>query len=283
MMAALGLALAAQEIQGQAFDRPADERPELSPFPHPGEAPLVLPPPPPPPAERDPLAKGVRTYIRHVRVEGSTVFSAQELESVTRPWEMREIDSGELQDLVEAITRLYVDRGYVSSGAYVPDQDLTGNELVIRVVEARLADVRVEGNRWHRTGWLRSRLLAAIDAPVNVQQVEEQLQLLLQDPDFASVRGVLRPGAERGEDVLELTVEERLPFDLDAGVANDNPPAIGSVRGQVFAADRNLFGLDDPLDLRLEFAEGYNAQEIHYEVPFLPWGTSVFGRYRRSE
>jgi hemolysin activation/secretion protein len=283
LLAALSLALAAEEIQGQAFDRPADERPELAPFPAPGEKPLVLPSPPPPPAERDPLAKGVRTYVRHVRVEGSTVFSAQELESVTQPWTFRKIDSGELQDLVEAITRLYVERGYVSSGAYVPDQDLAGNELGIRVVEARLAEVRVEGNRWHRDVWLRSRLIAAIDSPVNVRQVEEQLQLLLQDPDFASARGVLRPGAERGQDVLELVVEERLPFDLDLGVANDNPPAIGSVRGQAYAAHRSLLGFDDTLDLRLEFAEGYNAQEVHYEVPFLPWGTSVFGRYRRSE
>src|SRR5262249_8981397 len=240
LLAALGLALAAGEIQGQVFDRPADERPELTPFPHPGEKPLVLPPPPPPPAVRDPLAKGVRTYVARVRVEGSTVFSAQELESVTRPWTMREIDTGELQDLVDAVTRLYLDRGYVSSGAYVPDQDLADAVLVLRVVEAHLADVRVQGNRWHRAGWLRARLLAAIDSPVNVHEVEEQLQLLLQDPDFASVRGVLRPGAERGEDVLELAVEERLPFDLNLGVANDNPPAVGSVRGQAYAADRNL-------------------------------------------
>ena len=71
----------------------------------------------------------MRTDIRHVRVEGSTVFTAQELESVTRPWTNREIDSGELQDLVEAVTRLYLDRGYLSSGAYIPDQDLAGGEL----------------------------------------------------------------------------------------------------------------------------------------------------------
>ena len=243
----------------------------------------MLPPPPEPPAQRDPLAKGVRTYIGRVRVEGSSVFSAQELEAVTRPWTNRAIDSGELQDLVEAVTQLYIDRGYRSSGAYVPDQDLAGGELVIRVIEARLADVRVEGNRWYRDSWLRARLMAAIDSPVNVEQVEEQLQLLLQEPAIAGVRGVLRPGAERGEDVLELVVEERSPFDLNAAVANDNPPAIGSVRGQAYAADRSLLGFGDTLDLRVEFAEGLGTQEIGYEVPVLPWGTSLFARYRRSE
>lgn len=284
LLAALCLTLAAGEAAGQAFDRPADERPELAPFePPPGETPLVLPPPPEPPARRDPLAKGVRTHIGRVRVEGSSIFSAQELEAVTRPWTKRAIDSGELQDLVEAVTQLYIDRGYPSSGAYVPDQDLASGELVIRVIEARLADVRVEGNRWYRDYWFRSRMMAAIGSPVNVHVVEEQLQLLLQEPGLAGVRGVLRPGAERGEDVLELVVEERLPFDLNAAVANDNPPAIGSVRGQAYAADRSLLGFGDTLDLRVEFAEGLAAQEVGYEVPFLPWGTSLFARYRRSE
>jgi hemolysin activation/secretion protein len=283
-VAALCVVVAAQESRGQAFDRPSDERPELGPFEPPATPtpPLVLPAPPEPPPHRDRFATGVRAHVGRVRVEGSTVFSAQELEQVTRPWTNRSIDTGELEDLVEAITRLYIDRGYLTSGAYVPDQDLAGDELLIRVVEARLTDVRIEGNRWYRDAWLRRRLLAAIDAPLNVKQVEEQLQLLLQNEDFAGVRAVLRPGPERGQDVLEITVDERMPFGLNLMVANDNPPAIGEIRGQAHAEDRSLLGFADRLDAGLEFAEGLNVQDVGYELPFLPQGTSVLARYRRS-
>lgn len=285
LLAALSLASAGQDAAAQAIDRPADERPVLGPFetPAPPPEPLVLPPAPEPKPDRNALARGLAVFVHRIRVEGSTVFSEAELAEVTRPWTDRSIDAGDLQDLVDAVTRLYVDHGYVSSGATVPDQDLDGGELLVDVIEAHLSDVRIEGNRWYRDSYLRSRLRAAIPTPVNVHDVEEQLQLLLQEPDFSAVRGALRPGLERGETVLALVVEERAPFWLAGRVANDNPPAIGSVRGQILGADRSLLGFADALGLRFDFAGGLNAQEARYEFPILPQGTELLARFRRTD
>ncbi len=270
---------------GQAIDRPADERPQLEQFEieGPTEPSLELPRPPPPPPGADRLMAGLTVFLQEVRVEGSTVFTSAELDRITAPWTQRAIDAAELQDLVDAVTALYVESGYLSSGAYVPDQNLEGSVLVLQVVEARLAEVIVEGNRWHRSRYLRNRLRAGVSTPVNVRELEQQLQLLLQEPSIRRVSGELRPGAQRGEDVLFLAVEENRPYGLGLRVANDTPPGIGSVRGRVDLEHRSLLGFADHLAARVDFTGGMNSQEVRYALPFTPYGTAFRLRLRRTD
>jgi hemolysin activation/secretion protein len=238
---------------------------------------------PPPALGSGPLAAGLRVILSEVRVVGSTVYSRDDLLPITRRFENRSIASSDLQDLTDAIMARYAAAGYVRSLATIPDQDLEGGVLTIEVVEARLVDVVTEGNRWHRDSYLKRRLLAAIGAPLRVQDVEEQLQLLYQNPDILRVAGKFVPGPRRGEEILELTIEERSPFGVRGVVANDNPPGIGSVRGRVYAEDRSTFGFSDALRTRFDFAEGLLAQEVRYGFPINGWETTVSARFRHTD
>ncbi len=271
LCAALVALLPAEQARAQAVERPADERPQIEP-PEPGvpePAPIELPAPPPPPPERDRLAAGLRVVLRDVLVLGSTVFAPDEFRRVTDPYTNREVDTSDIQDLVQAVTAMYIEAGYVSSGATLPDQDLEDAVLRIQVVEARLVDVVVEGNSWYRSAYLRNRLLSTVTTPVNVREVEDQIQLLLQERAVDTVRGELRPGARLGENVLALTMTENLPFGLTLRSANDQPPGVGSVRGQILADSAPLFGYGDALETRFEWSEGLNSQRVRFRQPIL--------------
>jgi len=131
---------------------------------------LVLPPIPPPPG-RAPEAAGERVRVSSFRFEGNTVFSDAELAEVVAPWTGREITSAELRAARDAVTRHYIDAGYVSSGAVLPDQQMQNGVVLVQVVEGRLARVDVEGARWHRPSYFESRLIAAAGTPVRVQDL----------------------------------------------------------------------------------------------------------------
>jgi hemolysin activation/secretion protein len=269
----------------QVFDRPADERPALEPFEPaapPGPA-LQLPPAPPAPPQRPPVRTGLQVFVREVRVEGSTVYSAEELDELTRPWTNRELDASEIRDLVDAVTQKYVEDGYVSSGAFLPDQDLEGGVLIVKAVEAMLADVIAEGNRWYRTGFLRRRLQAMVPAPVDVGTLQEQIQLLLQEQGIRHIGAALQPGARPGENVLALNVEERIPIGVETSTANDSPPGVGPVAGQLDLADWSLFGIGDVLAARFELSEGLISEEVRYDLPFTPRGTTLELRFRNAD
>jgi hemolysin activation/secretion protein len=276
--------LPARPCAAQRIDRPSDERLELPDFAPDDEeevAPRLEAVPPPPPDAG--LSRGVRVYVRTFRIEGTTVFEREVFERTLQPWLDREVDTVDLQDAVDALTKLYVDAGYVSSGALIPDQEVKDGVIRLRVIESALTDVQVEGNRWNRTGYLRRRVLASVSKPVRLGDVEEVLQLLLEEPSIEKVRGELRPGAREGETLLALHVEESLPFQLEGIAANDRSPGVGDIAGRSILRWDGPSGWGDSLNVDLEFTEGLDAQEASYALPLLGRGTTLELRYRRTD
>jgi hemolysin activation/secretion protein len=274
----------AGEALAQIGLRPGDERPELEEFPpeQPPPTPLELPPIPPAP-EEEPLSAGRGVFIRAFRVEGSTVFSAEELARVTAPYTGRAISSEELLDLRDAITAYYVERGYLSSGATIPDQSVEEGVVRIQVVEGAIAEVVVEGTRCFRPHYFRSRLRRAGRAPVDVARLEQQLQRFQRDPRVERVHATLLPGRRRGESVLTLVVQEARPYALALGFANDQPPSVGSLAGYTDASYANLLGHADELSADFTGSRGLRDVGAHYALPLNRFDTRLDLDFRTSE
>ena len=114
----------------------------------------------------------VRVVVREIRVVGSTIFSAEELARVTAPYVNREVTAEDLEALRLALTRLYVDRGYVSSGAILPDQPVSEGVITYQIVEGSLKAVEVEGNRWFRSSYFTRRFSLAGGPPLGLTSTE---------------------------------------------------------------------------------------------------------------
>jgi len=264
--------------------RPGDERPPLpAPQPEvPAPPPLELPPLPEAPPE--PLAAGLRVYVARFEITGSTVFSNEELAAAVAPYTGREISSEELISARDAVTQLYVDAGYPTSGATIPDQDDVGSGRVrLEIVEGVLAQVDVTGNRRFRDIYFRSRLLRAGRAPLDVHRLERALQILQQDPWIERVEGQLEPADRLGESLLRLRVSERPFYRLRLGAANDHSPAIGSYGGSVEGWLANPIGVGDELAAWFQGSEGLLDVEARYDIPLTSLDTTLRLRFRNTE
>ena len=130
LLAALWLlVLSALPAGAQRFlpdERPGDQPPELPPFeePEPSLQPLPILPLYPIPSEpsRGALAAGPRVEIRQIRITGNSVIASDVLAEITRPYEGRNLSFGDLEELRDRLTVAYVERGYATSGATLPDQ-----------------------------------------------------------------------------------------------------------------------------------------------------------------
>ena len=80
------------------------------------------------------------------------------------------------------LTLAYVTRGYINSGAIIPDQKIASGVVVYRVIEGKLSDIVVDGTNWLNPGYVRGRLAQSAGPPLNIGRVEDRVQLLLQDP-----------------------------------------------------------------------------------------------------
>lgn len=284
LLALAGLPISPAHGQGRV--RPGDERPELEPFAPEAPTPESMELPPIPRLDDAPpgsFSAGVRVRVEAFRVEGSTVFSAEELERLTAPYSGRVIGSEDLLLARGAITQHYIDHGYRTSGAVIPDQAVEDGVVTIRVVEGVLAAVQVRGCRHFRPGYFRTRLQRAGRAPVNIFALEELLQRFQRDPRVKRIRARLLPGSRRGESELTLEVEEERFYGVSLAFANDNTPSIGSETLHVEPVLANLTGYGDELRSSVQISEGLREYEARFGVPLPPFDTRVSLHFQRSE
>ena len=267
---------------------------EPRPLPPPGR---ILPPiPPAPPRQLEPLPR-VRVFVREIRVVGSTIFSAEELAKITAPYVNREVTTEDLEELRQTLTRLYVDRGYVSSGAILPDQPVTEGVITYQIIEGRLTAIEVEGNRWFRSSYFTKRFSLDAGPPLNVNALQERLQLFLEDPRIHRLNAQMKPGLSRGEAVLDVRVEDRIPFKAWLDFNNYQSPSIGAERILVNVEDDNLTGNGDVLTLQYGMSPlptgsfwdsnygksvGMNPLlDFKYSLPFTAYDTTASFEYRK--
>jgi len=240
--------------------------------------------PVPPEGEVQTQPGTVRVFIRDVHVVGNTIFSDAEIAEVTDPYKNRTLLTEDLERLRLALTLLYINKGYLTSGAIIPDQDVVAGIVTVQIIEGKLTRVDVEGNRWFSSSYLRDRLELGIRMPVTLDPLQEQLQLLQQDKRIERVNAELRPGDKQGESVLNVRVADRQPFHASMEVNNYQSPLVGEIRGIGTLTHDNLTGHGDPLSL--SYGQSSGAFPIvygSYALPLNRYGTTFSPYYRRYD
>ncbi len=245
--------------------RLGDELPVLPRFLEPTPAPRARPPPPAP-RPRSPSAAQFKVEVKKITLVGNTVFSDEDLAEVTTPY-LGEITSDELQGLRYALTQYYVQRGYVNSGALIPDQQVEDGIITLRIIEGRLSHIEVSGNRRLREPYIRKSLEHDPHEPLSLHELQQQLQLLQQDPLVERINARLLPGVRRGDAQLALKLTEARPYQFGVRFANDRSPSIGGEHGQIYATTRNLSGWGDSLGVRTGLTSGSTDLSAFYTLP----------------
>ncbi len=244
----------------------------------------VLPPLPLPPALEAEQLPLIRVFVHDIRVTGNTVFSSEELSEVTRPYENRELTNEDLEALRLDLTLYYVNNGYVNSGAIIPDQTLVDGVITFHVIEGELTSIGVEGNKWFRDRYIRSRLALGAGPPLNINSLQQRLQLLQLDSRIERLNADLLPGVKPGESVLDVRVKDKLPYWVGMEFNNYQSPTIGSERWLTTMSNQNLLGLGDILSISYGKSEGLERQiNAWYSIPITARDTTLTLQYRKDD
>ncbi|GAB4477465.1 MAG: hypothetical protein OHK0037_39430 [Elainellaceae cyanobacterium] len=253
---------------------------QITPRP-PSEVPLPveIPAEPPPPVLESPSVEPpaapdvplVRFRVDEINVEGNSILH-DEIAAAIQCCVNREVTFEELIALRSAITQLYVERGYITSGAFLPNnQDLRSGVVEIQVVEGELEDeIQITGLQRLNPSYVRSRLRLAGQKPLNQRDLERALQLLQVDPQIESVDAELTAGSVPGRSLLAVNLREASPFTASIGTDNYQPSSIGSAQLSVSASYSNLLGVGDRLFAGYGRTDGLNLYNIGVSVPVNP-------------
>ena len=239
---------------------------------------------------------------------GKLVFSQKELEEVIHKRVKLDFSTGitfaQLLQIRSALTEFYVEKGYITSGAYIPEESLQSGKVRIRIVEGRLEKngigVHFTDEKHHLTeGSIRSRF--SIREPLQKQNLIEALQILQLDPVIDKVDAELLPGVNAGTNILKLTITEKplsctFPFKffsdssacvlLQIATDNSRSPSVGSTRRQL---KLNLFpGGGTDLGLTYTNTTGSNALDLVLALPLddqnedFHWSRTLTVRYNNT-
>jgi hemolysin activation/secretion protein len=215
------------------------------------------------------LSTPSQVAVRKVVVQGSTVFSPQEIQRITQSVEGKSATLEELRSLADAVTQLYLNRGYITSRAVLVDQTIADGVVYIRVIEGTVEKIEIQGLQQLRESYIRDRVQLGTKSPLNKDRLEDQLRLLKADPLLETVEASLKPGTGLGQSILTLRVKESKRLDGFVGADNLSPASVGSERLGAGLSYHNLTGLGDELSVSYYRTAqgGSNSFDFNYRLP----------------
>ena len=269
----------------RSSEPPTPLKKEFRPPPTPPPSPVLPPVPPTPPENGAQQQLGqVQVFVKAIHVNGNTVFTNAEIAMVTQPYENRTLSTEDLERLRLALTLLYVNNGYITSGAIIPDQDVKDGVIQLQIIEGALTQIKVEGTNWFQQGYLSDRLALGAGPPLRMEPLQTRLQLLQQDPRVEQINAELRPGDQRGESQLNVKVKERSPWKMWLEFSNYQTPVVGAERGLMTIAHQNVTGHGDPLTVTYGGSRGVHPViDVAYTLPINRYDTTFTASYRRND
>jgi hemolysin activation/secretion protein len=250
-----------------------------------------------------------------VKAEDFQIATPEEVKQALEQWERQEetkperpifiplssviqnqerLSLSQLLKIADAVTRLYAERGYKTSGAIVhiptATQKTGEGDVEIQVIEKRLERKNVyiraklpdppenqdrkldslakQPKLRLRSGYLESRLIQGLsNKPLNLDKLQENLRLLQLDPLIKSITARLSEEGTAGQSRLDVEIEETPRFTAQISLDNSRSPSIGSLQRRIGLEQANLLRMGDRLEVGYGNTDGSSSWDAQLTVP----------------
>jgi len=220
--------------------------------------------------------------LTEVLLQGNTALPASAFADLIARYRDREVTISELQELAQAIEHAYRSQGYVTTIVFLPPQQIQAGRVTIQVLEGRVGQVLVEGNRYFSVSRILWHWPLTSGAVLNYHAMRRALVRMNAQPD-RQVQALLRAGAATGETDVILKVQDRAPLHAGAQWDRQGTKSIGRLRYGFSVGHNNLLGRDDRAIVGGVFGKDFGAVSSQYVVPLTPHGTTAVAGFSHSQ
>ncbi|MBO7672379.1 ShlB/FhaC/HecB family hemolysin secretion/activation protein [bacterium] len=206
-------------------------------------------------------------YIGNVTVDPSEILKPEELSPIISSISGRNVSMSDIQNAVNEINKLYASRGFVTARAYIPEQTISDGNLRIGLIESKVGNVTVNGNRWTRTKYITDRVAQPKDSVFDIVELEKDVVSFNRYNEGVSLKANLRAGQEPGTTDIEINADEKFPFHLVGVMDNAGRYQTGHIRGGAMLYADSLFHIRDKMSLGSYFSGGATSPFFDYNIP----------------
>jgi hemolysin activation/secretion protein len=206
--------------------------------------------------------------VNAFQIEGPTLLSPHTLQGALQGFTGQDLSLTQLQEAAWVIVQTYREAGWLAH-AFVPQQEIEGGVVKLRVIEARLGQVRIDFPEGRLP---RERIQAMADAqlavgqPINLHQVDRLLLLLDDMPGVVATASFAEGREAASTDVLIVLGQDKA---IDANITADNFGAVstGAQRISASVSLNNGTGWGDALQLQAVATQGSRYGRLAYTLP----------------
>jgi len=237
------------------------------------------------------VARAQATHVeQHFQVEkyvvtGNTILSPAQMDAIltNTPGALgTNVTFADIRAALGNLQMAYRERGFVTVSVGLPPQKLTHATVKIKVIEGRLARIKVQGNDYFSTeNVLRALPGLNTNQLLNSHVFQRELDLANASRD-RQVYPVISPGLEPGTSELILKVKDRLPLHARVEINNQATPGTPDSRVNFNAQYDNLWQLDHQIGVSYSFTPvNFHEAGNYYFAPVdLPLIANYSAYYR---
>lgn len=235
-------------------------------------------------------AESVKLTLQSITLEGATVYSPEEIQSVYADKVGQKISLADVYDIAAALTTKYRNDGYILTQVVVPPQTISGGNIKLRAVEGVINQINIDGaGAQGSDAVIIRKYVDALKSKGALRNADlEQTLLLINDLPGVTARSVLSPSSATGASDLTIMVERDR---VDGTVQVDNFGSRYLGMWEIIGAMNlnSIFGMNERIATQLAYAPSNQGVEpellygqITGEIPFGPYGTSLEANIGKS-
>ena len=220
--------------------------------------------------------EGPKFLVREILLEGNHIYSNNELLPYLTSNLNQNLSVSDLKRVAMSITTHYRSHGFSTSRAYVPPQKIENGIAAIKIVEAKVGKIIVEGNRLFPSSSYEEALHFRSDRAFNYNDLEKSLYELNQSP-MRKAKAYILPGVEPLTSDIVLKTQEQNPLYVFYDFNNRGTKLTHRARNGAGFVHSNITHHEDTLAINASFAEenAFDGGSLYYSFPLKKTGTTL--------
>jgi hemolysin activation/secretion protein len=211
-------------------------------------------------------------------ITGNSIVTNAEAQALVAPFTGAKRNFADVQRALEALQAAYAERGLTAVQVLLPEQTLDAGRVTLRVIEAKVAEVRVKGNNFHsRENVLRALPSLKVGSIPSAQAISANVQAANENPN-RSVEVAMSAGAKEEDVIAEVRVTDNKPWKVFLTLENTGSNTTGKHLLGIGAQHANLWDRDHVGTLQytttVEKPSQVKIWSVGYRVPFYELGSS---------
>ena len=219
--------------------------------------------------------------LEKIVFEGNTVKDIKEADLQNLALEVlgEDVYFDELLEVCSKVTNLYRSKGYLTSYAIVPPQRIVDGVATIKIVESRVGDLNIEGEKWTREWYLKHIIMGKAGLRqgdvFNAKNLQRAMKEINRE-DYVQVQTEIERQKEGDENTeITLNVRDRFPINFDVTYDDYGRSYTGAQRVSFLLGMHNLTGLGDKIYGGTILSSGATGWMAGYSLPVSSYGTRL--------